>query len=143
MGQIGISLILGILEVMVAPLPLSFLWVVCFAMVGGDKESFLLSFLSGFWLDFLKGDFLGKTSLVFLGFSVAVFLYKRKFKVLHPLYFFPFVLVAVLFYDFWESGVIGEIGKVGVLRMIWSLVVAVGLFKLAQGFRPKEKGIKL
>ena len=127
-----ITLILGILETTAVSYPLLFLWVVCLAMIFQEKQSFWLAFLSGLWLDFLKGGVLGETALVFLGFSMLVSLYKRKFKVEHPFYFFPFVALSVLVWEIWE------IRGIGGFRVFWSLVMAMGLFKLAQGLRGKR-----
>jgi len=129
--------ILGILETTVASLSLLFLWAICFAMAGGEKESFWLAFLSGLWLDFLKGGVLGETALVFLIFSLLVALYKRKFKVIHPLYFFPFVLISVLVFELWDPSAssgqgFGGIGETWGIKVLWSLLAAVILFKLAQ-----------
>lgn len=137
-----IAVILGILEVTVAWWPLTFLWVICFSMINPEKESFWLAFLAGVYADFLKGEILGKTSLVFLGFSLMVALYRRKFKVEHPLYFFPFVAVSYLIFNFFEfrEPLMGSGHGFGVL---WSMLIAAVLFKVAQVLTPKKEEIKL
>ena len=142
-----IVLILGILETTVASYPLLFLWMLCFSMVNKEKQSFWLAFLSGLWLDFLKGGVLGETALVFLIFSLLVVLYKRKFKVIHPLYFFPFVLISVLVFEFWDSSPpagglrqgFGGIGEIWGIKVFWSLLVAAILFRLAQVLKSEGK----
>lgn len=120
----------------VFPFPLGFLWVICFTIVSREVESFYLAFLTGLFSDFLKGEYFGKTALVFLIFSLLIALYKRKFKVLHPLYFFPFVSGAVLVFNFWEFG------EVEVFRVFLSLLWAVVLFKIAQALQ-REGNLKL
>lgn len=117
--------------------PLIFLWVVCFAMVSEEKESFWLAFLAGLWLDFLKGSFWGETSLIFLVFVLLVSLYKKKFKVIHPLYFFPFVGAALAIWEFWVFG------RVEPGRVFWGLVLALGLLKVTTILIPKKEEIKL
>jgi len=126
MGVFLISVVLSLLETTIVSLPLLFLWVLVFSMASGEKESFWLAFWSGLWLDFLKGSGWGETSLIFLIFCLVVSLYKRKFKVEHPLYFLPFVGVASGVWEFW---VFGEVRVVGV---VWGLAVAVGMLKLAR-----------
>ena len=138
-----LTLFLGVLETTFFSWPLLFLWVICFSIKSGEKESFWLAFLSGLFADFLKGEDLGKTALFFLGFSLLVFLYKRKFKVDHPLYFFPFIGLAVMGWKVWEIGKIGGIGEIRGIRVFWSLLWAVGFLKIASIFTPKKEKIKL
>ena len=138
-----ITFLLAILEVGFFPYPLLFLWVVCYSLTNPPRASFYLAFLSGIFSDFLQGEMLGKTALLFLGFSLLISLYKKKFKVLHPLYFFPFILGAVGFFEVWEMGrVFWPISGFWLKRVFLSLLVAIVLFKLAQRFKPKEE-IKL
>lgn len=132
-----ITLILGLLEISLVFYPLLLCWSMAFSLVGKENESLFLSFFSGLWLDFLKGEDWGKTSMAFLIFWLVVALYKRKFKVVHPLYFFPFVGLTVLVYNFYEFGDI-LVGK-----LPFSLLLAVGLFKAAEVLTPKEKEIKV
>ena len=132
--MILITLILGILETTVVSYPLLFLWAITFSMVSEEKESFWLAFLSGLWLDFLRGGVWGETTLVFLMFALVVTLYKGKFKVIHPLYFFPFVAAAMGIYEFWEFR------EVGVFRVFWALVMAMGFLKLAQKGQIRQIG---
>ena len=129
-----ITLILGILGVILTSYPLLFLWMICLIMIVQEKEGFYLAFFSGFLVDFLKEGVWGETSLFFLLFTLVVSLYKRKFKVIHPLYFFPFVMLAVGFYEFWEFREIGGI------KVFWSLVIAMSFFKIAQIVQIKRIG---
>ena len=137
-----ITLILGILETTIASYAFLFLWVITFSMVSKEKESFWLAFLSGFWLDFLKAGILGETALIFLMFVLVVTLYKGKFKVVHPLYFFPFVALSVLVWEIWDPSAGSGQGFRwgGVLRVFWALVMAMGFLKLAQISQIKQIG---
>lgn len=121
-----ITLSLEILEITLFPYPLLFIWVICFSVVSLERESFCLSFLSGLFSDFLEGQDFGKSSLFFLGISLLIAFYKRKFKVLHPLYFFPFMIFSLLIFNYFEFG------EVLFLKIPYSLLIGVCLFKLAQ-----------
>ena len=124
---------MGILEVTLTSYPLLFLWMICLVMTSQEREGFSLAFLNGLWLDFLKGGIWGEASLFFLLFALVVSLYKRKFKIVHPLYFIPFVILAVGFYEFWEFR------EVKVFRIFWSLIMAVGFLKIAQISQVKQR----
>lgn len=132
-----ITLILGLLETSFIFYPLLFCWAMAFSLVSKGSESLFLSFFSGLWLDFLKGGEWGRTSLYFLSICFLIALYKRKFKVVHPLYFFPFAGLAILVYNFYEFG------EILVQKLPISLLLALGLFKVAKVLTPKEKEIEV
>lgn len=133
---LAISFILEILEVTILSYPLGFLWLISYSLFESSSKSFYLSFLSGLWLDFLKGEVFGRTALIFLIFSFLVYLYKRKLKVHHPLYFFPFILSSYLVFNFFEFG------EVHLLRFPFSFLLAFIFFKIIKVLAEKKEEIK-
>lgn len=82
-------------------LPLNFvlLLVLFWASFRPTKESLLVAFLAGFFLDLAKGTPLGLSSLVLLVTCYVLRIYSRKFDAFHPLFLSIYVFLSVGFWN--------------------------------------------
>lgn len=120
-------------------LNLVLLSVLTWAVIRPSKESLLIAFLGGLFLDLTKGTPLGLSGLVFLVAVILVILYRRKFDPLHPV-FLPLVvflsalgysLVVNRFFDWFE----------GLILAILALFARLVVRQMATGF--DRQGIRL
>jgi rod shape-determining protein MreD len=80
-------------------LNLALLAVLILAAIKSRRQSLIISFLTGFFLDLAKGTPLGLSSFVFLIISYLMILYRRKFDPFHPVFLTIFVFLSSGFYS--------------------------------------------
>ena len=80
-------------------LNLLLLLVLTWAVIRPMKETFVVAFLAGLFLDLAKGTPLGFSSLLFLLAVFLVVLYARRFDPAHPAFLFVFVFFASLSFN--------------------------------------------
>ena len=85
---------LAFIESMFFFLPLTVTFLVILVIFEEKERVFILSFMSGLFLDFLQVRMLGTTSLLFLTIILFVFLYKRKFIGRNPFFVSIFVFLS-------------------------------------------------
>lgn len=79
---IFVFLIISVLfESSLTSLPLTFLFLLFACVITQKKEVFALAFFAGLFLDILTFQPIGISSIYFLLFALAVFLYRSKFEI--------------------------------------------------------------
>jgi len=86
--------LLSLIQGAVLPLNLILLLVLVWTVVRPPKESLIVAFFSGIFLDLAKGTPLGISSFVLLVTSYLLLLYSRRFDAAHPIFFSLFVFFA-------------------------------------------------
>ncbi|HUS52091.1 MAG TPA: rod shape-determining protein MreD [Candidatus Bathyarchaeia archaeon] len=86
------------------PLNLVLVGVLVWAVLRPIKETLIVAFLAGVFLDLALGTPLGLSSLVFLTSSYLLALYARKFDPLYPLFLPAFSFLSFLAYSLVVSG---------------------------------------
>lgn len=116
---------LALLQGAFLPLNLVLLAVLIWTVLKSAKESLIVSFLAGLFLDLAKGTPLGISSFMLLAACYLLLLYRRKLDPLHPLFLPIFVFLSANAYSFtinhffnWPEGLI-----LGVLAFLARLMV--------------------
>lgn len=92
-----IFLFFGLLESTILPFNFLLILTILFAVNLQAKEAFFWAFTAGVLADLFMMQRLGITSAFFLALVFVLFIYKRKFKLLHITYLLPFTIIAVFF----------------------------------------------
>lgn len=128
---------LALLQGAVLPVNLVLLVVLVWAAMRPSKESLMVAFFSGVFLDLAKGTPLGLSSLLLLITSYLLLLYSCRFDPAHPVFLALFVFLASVVYNLTS-------------KHPWHWLEGAVLSLLALLFRPvisiwseKEKGIRL
>ena len=83
--------LLALLQGSILSLNLILFLLLVWAAIRPPKETFLIAFLSGLFLDLVKGTWLGFSSLALLIATGLFILYSRRFDSLHPLFLAVFI----------------------------------------------------
>ncbi|HSW87745.1 MAG TPA: hypothetical protein VLG12_01135 [Candidatus Saccharimonadales bacterium] len=109
-------------ESTITNLPLVLIVLFCAAVVLRNSTIFLWSFFSGIFLDALKLAIIGESSLFFLLFLTAAFLYERKFETQSM----PFVLLFSFFGSVFYLWILGN--NYIFPQAVLSMMIAFGIF---------------
>lgn len=91
--------LLALFQGAVLPLNLVLLVVLVWTAIRPPKESLIVAFFSGIFLDLAKGTPLGFSSLVLLIASYVLLLYSRRFDPAHPVFLFIFVFLVLTIFN--------------------------------------------
>lgn len=91
--------LLALLQGAVLALNLVLLLVLVWTIIRPPKESLIVAFFSGIFLDLAKGTPLGFSSFAFCVLSFTLYLYSRRFDPSHPVFFALFVFLASTIYN--------------------------------------------
>jgi len=91
--------LLALFQGAVLPLNLVLLLVLVWTIIRSPKESLIVAFFSGIFLDLAKGTPLGLSSFVLLITFYVLLLYSRRFDPAHPVFLFIFVFLSSTTYN--------------------------------------------
>ena len=80
-------------------LPLTLLVVMSWGTEASGRRAFFLAFLSGIVIDLVTLRPLGMTSIVFLGLTFLIFLYGKKYRPSHFIFYVPATFVSLCVYQ--------------------------------------------
>ena len=92
--------IIALLEIMLVPLPFTFIALFLWQQLYSKEEALVLAFLCGFLFDIFFLQTLGTTSMLFMTLLFAIVLYKRKYQAHNIIFVGVAVFLSILVLEF-------------------------------------------